>query len=113
MTEQTKLAQYQAERKARGTKEQLCRLINQPSITTETDGTKGISLRLWTGYNKETKTNSYAWAKANITPDQTNLLRFYESLEPGHLLSVEYFLKENDPTFHIYQIFKRQPKRKK
>lgn len=107
---ENRLEKYSKERESRGTEEKLCRLVAKPIVKDTTDGQKSVALRLWVGYNKETKKDEYRWANAYIRNDQPKLLEFYSTLQKGQLLSVEYFMKDN--FMNIYSAFKRTPRKK-
>lgn len=108
---QARLDKYAKEREARGTKEQLCRLVAKPIVKETSDGNYSVALRLWLRYNKETKKNEYQWANAYVLKSQEGLLGFYKGLKPGTVLAVEYFMK-ND-FMNIYSAFERSTKKAK
>lgn len=108
---QARLDKYAKEREARGTKEQLCRLVAKPIVKETSDGNYSVALRLWLRYNKETKKNEYQWANAYVLKSQEALLGFYKGLKPGTVLAVEYFMKNG--FMNIYSAFERSTKKAK
>lgn len=108
---QARLDKYAKEREARGTQEQLCRLVAKPIVKETSDGNYSVALRLWLRYNKETKKNEYQWANAYVLKSQEALLGFYKGLKPGTVLAVEYFMKNG--FMNIYSAFERSTKKAK
>lgn len=99
---------YEAQREARGTKQNLARLVKPAHIVDLANGDKSARFRLAIN-------NEFYTASAYIKAGKDALEQFYAGLEKGQLVSVEY--KENivDGVTYldVWSMFKREVKKNK
>lgn len=98
---------YAAQRKARGTKEELVRLAEPPKIRNIKGDNKMAVFRLV--INKENQDPVFFTASAFIKKGKDNLEAFYRSLKVGQLVSVEYVVSKEGYT-NIYNLMDRSNK---
>lgn len=99
-----RLAKYEKERQARGTREALVRAVKPMKFKALKNGdTLGV-LRV-AEYDKETNETKFYNVNAYIKTGKTALKSFYESIQKGQLLSIE--MKENEGYINAYQIIDR------
>ena len=95
---------YEKERQERGTVQTLVRLVRKPSFKDIKDDAKLAVLRV-AEYNKEKDTTDFYTVTAYIAKDKDKLLSFYQSLDKGQLVSIEY--KESNGYKNVWNIFDR------
>lgn len=95
---------YAAQRKERGTKEELVRLAELPKIRNIKGDNKMAVFRLV--INKENEDPIFFTASAFIKKGKDSLEAFYRSLKIGQLVSVEYVISKEGYT-NIYNLMDR------
>lgn len=95
---------YAAQRKERGTKEELVRLAELPKIRNIKGDNKMAVFRLV--INKEDADPVFFTASAFIKKGKDSLEAFYRSLKVGQLVSVEYVISKEGYT-NIYNLMDR------
>ncbi len=104
-----RLRKYEEERAERGTVRVLGRLVSKPSVKEISGGAMNAYLVLAV-YDKETEETDFITVSAYIAKDKvgTDLEAYYQNLEKGQLLSVEY--KQNGDYKNAYGVFTRSVK---
>lgn len=104
-----RLAKYEKEREARGTKQTLARIVATPKIKDIANGNKQAVIRL--AVNKAgSKEAEFPVVTAFIKKGKDGLENYYANLQKGQLVSVEY--KEANGYKNVYNMINRntQPK---
>lgn len=101
---QERLALYEKERQERGTVQALVRLVRKPSFKS-IKGDATLAVMRVAEYNKEKDNTEFYTVTAYIAPKKDKLLNFYQSLNKGQLVSIEY--KESNGYKNVWNIFDR------
>ncbi|MBD7970298.1 hypothetical protein [Paenibacillus gallinarum] len=99
-----RLAKYEKEHEANGTKETTARLVQQAVIKEIKDGNKQAIFR-FALHEKGAEKPRFETMKAFIAKGKDSLEEFYRSLTPQHLLSVTY--KESNGYKNVWNLMDR------